>query len=75
MRGTKQALVKRRRTMCELLGEVASIRGVFEVSYLSLVGRSNAMHQIYYGVAWIQGHILLSDGIPKSLAQAWICSR
>ena len=33
------------------------------------------MHQIYYGVTWIQGHIFLRDGIPKSLAQVWICSR
>ena len=50
VRGTKQALVKRRRTMCELLGEVASIRGVFEISYISLIGRCNAMHQILYRV-------------------------
>ena len=33
------------------------------------------MHQIYYRVTWIQGHIFLRDGIPKSLAQVWICSR
>ena len=33
------------------------------------------MHRIYYEVTQIQGHILLSNGIPMSLAQAWICSR
>ena len=33
------------------------------------------MHRIYYEVTRIQGHILLSNGIPMSLAQAWICSR
>ena len=33
------------------------------------------MHQIHYGLTWIQGHTFLSDGIPKSLAQVWICSR
>ena len=33
------------------------------------------MHQIYYGVTWIQGHIFLRDGISKLLAQVWICSR
>ena len=33
------------------------------------------MHQVYYGVTWIQGHIFLRVGIPKSLAQVWICSR
>ena len=53
---------------------MASIRGVFEVSYLSYVGRSNAMHQVHYRVTWIQGHILLRVGISKSLAQVWICS-
>ena len=51
------------------------IRGVFEVSYLSYVWKNNAMHQVYYGVTWIQGHIFLRDGIPKPLAQVWICSR
>ena len=30
------------------------------------------MHQVYYGVTWIQGHIFLRVGIPKSLAQVWI---
>ena len=33
------------------------------------------MHQVYYGVTWIHGHIFLRVGIPKSLAQVWICSR
>ena len=33
------------------------------------------MHQIFSGVTWIQGHIFLRDGIPKSLAQVYICSR
>ena len=33
------------------------------------------MHQIYYRVTWIQGHTFLRVGIPKSLAQVWICSR
>ena len=32
------------------------------------------MHQVYYGVTWIHGHIFLRVGIPKSLAQVWICS-
>ena len=31
------------------------------------------MHQVYYGVTWIHGHIFLRVGIPKSLAQVWIC--
>ena len=33
------------------------------------------MHQAYYGVTWIQEQISLRFGIPKSLAQLWICSR
>ena len=33
------------------------------------------MHQIYYGVTWIQWHIFLRDGIPKSLGQVWNCSK
>jgi len=48
--------------------------GLFKVSYLSYVGRSNAMHQVYCGVTWIHGHTFLRVGIPKSLAQVWICS-
>ena len=48
--------------------------GFFEVSNLSYVGRSNAMRQVYYGVTWIHGHTFLRVGIPKSLAQVWICS-
>ena len=49
--------------------------GFFEVSNLSYVGRSNAMRQVYYGVTWIHGHTFLRVGIPKSLAQVWICSK
>ena len=49
--------------------------GFSEVSHLSYVGGSNAMHQVYYEVTWIHGHTFLRVGIPKSLAQVWIFSR
>ena len=38
--------------MCELLRWSASFRGVFEESYPNLAVRSNAMHQICFGVTW-----------------------
>ena len=76
MRGTKQSFSEVtvyhvRTARVKLLVSV----GFFEVSNLSYVGRGNAMRQVYYGVTWIHGHMFLRVGIPKSLAQVWICSR
>jgi len=51
VRGTKQTLVMRQLTM----RQIARVKwllsvGCFEEPYLNLVGRSNAKHQILFGV-------------------------
>ena len=66
----KQVLVKRRLTMCELL----RWSWLYPWGFRSIIPKLCWEKQVYYRVTWIQGHIFLWVGVPKSLAQVWNCS-